>query len=151
MTNSDSHHFVPQWYQRQFLPPDGGEFFVLDKSPQKSVICSDGKVRPIQVPKSLFRRGAKKLFQKSGLYSLALRGVREDAIERVLFGQIDNKGAKATALFSEWPISNGLTLPRGEDIPTQYGHPSHRMMDLLKFMDAEKARTPKGIDQIKHA
>src|SRR6266478_5493331 len=29
-------------------------------------------------------------------------------------------------------------------------HPSERMGELIEFMDAQKARTPKGIDQIKH-
>jgi hypothetical protein len=149
MQNSVSHHFVPQWYQRQFLPPEGGEFLVLDKSPATHVVGGDGKRRPIRSPRSTFRCGPKKLFQKPGLYSAALRGVPDDAIERIVFGRLDDIGAKAASLFSDWPVSNGFFSPNDDQIPEKYGHPSHRMQDLLEYLDAQKARTPKGIAQIK--
>lgn len=83
------------------------------------------------------------------MYSVALRGIRDDAIERLLFGRIDNKGARASALFRGWPVSRGFGPPEGI-VPEHYGHPSHRMMDLVIFMNAQKARTPKGIAQIKY-
>jgi hypothetical protein len=150
MIDSKNHHFVPEWYQRQFLPPEGGEFFVLDKSPLARKCCPDGAIRSIK-PLPLFRRGPNKLFRQSGLYSVALRGIREDSIERLLFGQIDSTGARANAMFQQWPVSNGFLFPNGDEIPAKFGHPSHRIQDLLTFMNAQKARTPKGIDQIKHA
>lgn len=152
MTISEDHHYVPEWYQRQFLPqtsPHSGEFFVLDKSPATSKLCPDGLVRTIRTPRHVFTRGPHKLFQLKGLYSVALRGVREDAIERFLFGRLDNMGARACQLFNSWPVSTGFGPPQGE-ISEQYGHPCQRMMDLLVFMNAQKARTPKGIAQIKH-
>jgi hypothetical protein len=105
MVDSDNHHYVPQWYQRQFLPPQGGEFFVLDKSPAHSIICDEGDVRKIKNPREIYTWGTKKLFQRPGLYSVALRGAREDSIERLLFGHIDHKGARASALFRAWPPS----------------------------------------------
>jgi hypothetical protein len=149
MAPAISHHYVPQWYQRKFLPAEGGEFFVLDKTPATSVQCADGRVRPIGA-RTILRRGTHKLFQRAGLYSVALRGVPEDAIERFLFGKIDNDGARASALFCSWPRSMGFGPPRGE-FPDGYGNPGHRMMDLLTFMNAQKVRTPKGIDQIRHS
>jgi len=150
MIESDNHHYVPRWYQRQFLPPEGGEFFVLDKSPAKAVQCADGMIRKINNVREIRRRGTEKLFQQRGLYSAALLGVAEDEFERFLFGRIDDTGARASALFRAWPLSTGFGPPQG-DIPEHYGHPSHRMMDLLVFMNAQKARTPKGLAQIKHS
>jgi hypothetical protein len=150
MPISNDHHYVPQWYQRQFLPLDGGEFFVLDKEPEEAILCPDGRVRKIDKRRNIFTCGPKKLFQQTGLYSVALRGVREDAIERLLFGRLDDKGARACQLFSQWPTSRGIG-PSQESLPEQFGNPGHRMQDLLVFMNVQKFRTPKGITQIKRA
>ncbi len=147
MTISNSHHYVPQWYQRNFLPAEGGEFFVLDKSPKLGVICPDGARRPIVRPRQVFTSGAHKLFQYDGLYSVALRGVREDVLERFVFGPLDDKGARANQLFCIWPTSRGIG--HHGDYPESFGNPGHRMHDLVEFMNAQTARTPRGIAQIK--
>jgi hypothetical protein len=151
MTVSNDHHYVPQWYQRAFLPEGRGEFHVLDKSPATAVQCGDGKVRRIAKPRSIFKCGAERLFQVAGLYSIAFRGVSIDEMERLIFGRLDHVGAIASAMFRTWPRANGLFFPNDEQIPSHFGHPSERMQDLLEFMNAQKARTPKGIQQIKLA
>ena len=107
MTISNSHHYVPQWYQRNFLPAEGGEFFVLDKSPKLGYMPRRAR-RPIVRRRQVFTSGAHKLFQYDGLYSVALRGVREDVLERFVFGPLDDKGARANQLFCIWPTSRGI-------------------------------------------
>jgi hypothetical protein len=151
MTASNDHHYVPQWYQRTFLPEGRGEFHVLDKSPATTVHCGDGKIRKIAKPKELFKCGAERLFQIAGLYSIAFTGVPIDEMERLVFGRLDHLGAIASAMFREWPEANGHFFSNNEEIPAKFGHPSERMQDLLEFMNAQKARTPKGIQQIKLA
>jgi hypothetical protein len=151
MTVSNDHHYVPQWYQRAFLPHGRGEFHVLDKSPATTVHCSDGQIRKIAKPRKLFRCGADRLFQIAGLYSIAFRAVPIDEMERLVFGRLDHLGAIASAMFRAWPVANGHFFPNHDEIPAEYGHPSHRMQDLLEFMNAQKSRTPKGIQQIKLA
>jgi len=140
------HHFVPEWYQRLFLPDGRGEFWVFDKQPETHKLCPDGKVRTIR-NKDTFRRGPHALFQRDNLYSIKLRGIREDAIERLLFGNIDDRGAKACRMLQAWPGSRGFGPLK--EMPKEFGHPSERMQDLLEFINAQKIRTPKGIDQVK--
>ena len=140
---------MPEWYQRRFLPTGKGEFFVLDKDPAKVVRCPDGKVRAVKKPRHVFPHGPSALFQRENLYAVNFPKVRADLIERQLFGMIDQRGAFANAMFCEWPQSNGMFfVPRGADVSQKYGHPTHRMFDLVEFIDAQKTRTPKGIESI---
>jgi hypothetical protein len=141
------HHHVPVWYQRRFLTGGVGEFYVLNKEPQTHRLCPDGRVRSIR-PKAETRSGPLALFQQQDLYSVALRGVRIDAIERFVFGPIDRLGAKANELFLRWPTTMGHVS--GDEVPEEFGHPAHRMLDLLQFIDAQRTRTLRGIDQLKH-
>lgn len=146
---SNYHHYVPLWYQRRFLPTEGGEFSVFDKNPVTGLFCPDGVVRS-QKPREVFRHGPRKLFRQEGFYSVALRGVPDDAIERLIYGPIDNSGARANHLFNSWPESHGiLGAEVAAQIPMRFGHPSERMADLVEYLNAQKMRTPRGIDQIK--
>ncbi len=146
---SNHHHYVPEWYQRRFLPAGGGEFSVFDKVPETKVLCPDGVVRP-KKPREVFRYGPRKLFRQDGLYSVALSGVPDDAIERSIFGLIDNSGARANRLLNSWPESHRLIgAELHEQILKGFGHPSERMADLITYLNAQKMRTPRGIAQIK--
>lgn len=148
MTVSNDHHFVPAWYQRAFLHEGKGEFFVLDKAPSTTVQCPDGTLRRVKKVRDVFKRGSDKLFQVPGLYSVRLVGAQIDAMERFVFGRLDNLGARASAMLRAWPTSAGFAFHA--DIPRHFGHPTERMGDLLLFMNAQKERTPKGIAQVKH-
>lgn len=149
MTISNDHHFVPAWYQRTFLPEGKGEFLVLDKSPVKQVLCADGVSRKVTRVREVFKCGSDKLFQVAGLYSVQLAGVRVDAMERLIFGHLDNIGARASSMLRSWPQSGGFAFRNHEEIPNHYGHPSERMQDLLLFMNGQRERTPRGIAQMK--
>lgn len=144
------HHFVPQWYQRRFLPEGKGEFYVLDKDPLRKVICPDGKARPIAKPREVFRSGTGALFQQQDLYAVNLPLVRPDHLERELFGKIDHDGEPANSLFSAWPETMGIVSQNLDKIPTNFGSPNQRMGDLINYIDAQKTRTPKGLLQIKN-
>ena len=144
------HHHVPVWYQRRFLPSGVGEFYVLNKEPDTHVLCPDGVTRRIQRPRFITRSGPFALFQREGLYSVALRGVQVDAIERFVFGPIDHMGARANAMLLAWPLSLGHYLPPGSHIPKEFGNPGHRMMDYLTYIDAQRIRTLRGINSLKN-
>jgi len=144
---SNDHHFVPVWYQRNFLPGRKGEFYVFDKDPITSVRCPDGVIRRIS-PRQIRKSGPYALFQRDGFYSVALRGIQSDAIERFIFGPLDNLGARANRLFLQWPETRGV-LHTDAGIPAEFGHPTYRMFDVVNFMDAQLARTPRGIDSLR--
>ena len=148
---STSHHFVPQWYQRHFLVDGKGEFYVLDKSPLTAIRCPDGVVRKIDRPRQVRRSGAGALFQQDDLYAVAFPGAPKDVLERALFGPIDDVGAAAHRLFSQWPKTSGVAFRQWDALPKDSGNPADRMVGLLNFLDAQKGRTPKGLDQIKLA
>jgi Protein of unknown function (DUF4238) len=149
MTISNDHHFVPAWYQRAFLPDGKGVFFVLDKEPVTRVRCPDGALRKVTNVRDVFKCGSDKLFQVRGLYSVQAAGVQVDAMERSVFGHLDNIGARASAMLRSWPESGGFGFRGHDQIPSHYGHPSERMQDLLLFLNAQRERTPRGIAQMK--
>src|SRR5258706_3594689 len=95
-------HFVPEWYQRRFLPGGTGKHYVLDKTPSTSMVCSDGRVRPIPV-REMIRRGPGEFLRLRDLYTTKLFGKPNDEIERRLFGTIDRTGSRAVEVFANWP------------------------------------------------
>lgn len=142
------HHFVPQWYQRGFLPDGKGEFYVLDKAPLLEVMCPDGKKRRVTKPKEIRRTGTTELFQRDNLYALNLPFISSDFLERHLFGIIDDKGAIANKLLVRWPIT--IPMPKESAYPFDWGNPNDRLMEFLEFINAQKTRTPRGLDVIKN-
>jgi hypothetical protein len=145
-----SHHYVPQWYQRRFLPGGKGELWVRDLNPAKFIDCADGVRRPIPKPRELFRSGPDKLFEIENLYAISQQGLSSDALERSLFGGIDSEGAIATQMFDLWPKTSGFGGARGAYPDASFGHPSERMQELVMYLNAQKFRTPKGMDQVKN-
>jgi hypothetical protein len=121
---------VPQWYQRRFLPGGRGQFFYLDLKPD-TVVC-DGV--PHQRD-ALLRWGPKKCFYRDDLYTVRLGRWTTDEIERRFFGEVDRRGRDAVAHFAEL---DGIV--EGTFTPSR---------DLVAYMDAQKFRTPRGLDLIK--
>jgi len=114
-------HYVPRWYQNRFMKEGQTQYWCLDKTKE-----SDNEY--YDIPRSFF--------QQKHLYTLELFGQRSDVIEKLLFGDIDAMGHKAIDI---------ITIKDGWN--TEHGH--QRWQDFIEFMNAQKLRTPKGLDWIK--
>lgn len=124
-----SNHFVPQWYQRRFLPEGQAdrELYLLDLKPE---FFRDGRgVR--RQRKALRRTGTRKCFAIDDLYTTRVAGVESRELERVFFGEIDRRGKDAVAFFDRFDHDrlSGSALT-----------------DLMMYMSTQKLRTPKGLD-----
>lgn len=144
---SKNHHYVPQWYQKLFLPQGCGEFFVLDKHPNLWVTDKLGKRRRIKSPKSEFRSGTNALFSQENFHSVKLPGHPPDIVETHLFGPLDNMGSKAIKGLLEWPETRhfGTRFQVWESYPYK---PDEVILGALDFIDIQRSRTRKGLCQI---
>jgi hypothetical protein len=79
------------------------------------------------------RNSPKRCFWSEDLYTTILGGVQNDDIERYLFGEIDNDGA------------NALRAVLHGDVDQLHG----LFQRFFEYLDAQKLRTPKGLDWIK--
>jgi hypothetical protein len=130
-TNRTSrNHYVPQWYQRRFLPPGVDHFYYLDMNPD-TVRIAPGRS---YTRKALLRWGPAKCFYQDDLYTLKLGSWSTDLIERRFFGPIDDKGKAAVEFFADYALTD-----QAHDL----FHP------MLMYMDAQRLRTPKGLDWLK--
>jgi len=80
-------HFVPQWYQRRFLPP-GARFFYLDLKPE-TVTAAGGRTYQ---RRAMLRWGPPSCFCVDDLYTIKLGRWGSDMIERRFFGPLDARG-----------------------------------------------------------
>lgn len=123
-----TNHYVPMWYQRGFLDADQS-LYHLDMSPQQNLLPNGHSV----TINALHKRAPKSCFCEHDLYSTYFGNVVNDEVEKYLFGSIDDRGAKAVRAFAS-------------------GDPSamhDSFQDFFEYMDAQKLRTPKGLDWIK--
>lgn len=127
---SHAHHYVPEWYQRRFLPPGQTNFFYLDLHPE--IRRWNGGSHQL---KAVRRRGPDACFRVDDLYTLRFGRLQTDEMERWFFGAVDHRGHDAVSQFAEF---NGLT----EGIMKAY-----RIIPL--YMGAQRFRTPRGLDTIK--
>lgn len=120
-------HYVPEWYQRRFLP-DGlreKKFYYLDLNPE--TIFSNGHAYK---RKALLLCGPPRCFCESDLYTTKFRGWESTEIEEKFFGKIDSSGRTAVDYF------------------TSFQHPSadgHAFNAMVLYMSTQKLRTPKGL------
>src|ERR1700722_10269333 len=120
-------HYVPKWYQNRFFKkPDVG-LFSLELS-----IPSGGTPESVQA-RAHKRHSPKVCFYGEDLYTTVLFGVPNDDIERFLFGDIDNTGAQAVLAIAE------------NDERKIYEF----FQSFFDYMNAQKGRTPKGLDWVK--
>lgn len=127
MTKTRDNHFVAQWYQRGFFDERENELCYLTR---RSIEV------PGREPKIINSRRwhtPTQQFKKLDLYSTFFGSEINDDIERKLFGAIDDSGSKSVRAF--------LT-----DDESQW---HHSFQDFFIYMDAQKLRTPKGLDWIK--
>lgn len=136
MSDSRNNHYVPIWYQKGFLKSKESKLYYLDFDPIKPK-RPDGT----DIPINGCSKRAKPLdlcFCEYDLYSTLFGAqfgfpVVNVEIEQKLFGQIDNKGAKAIRAF----ILGGAP---------QY---QEHFTELFRYVDAQKIRTIKGLDWVK--
>lgn len=128
-TEYRSNHYVPQWYQRRFIPTGqvDRELYLLDLKP---ATFRDGKGARRR-RKALKRTGTRRCFAIEDLYTTRFGGVESRDLERVFFGEVDTRGKRAVEYFAE------------------YDHTSAKgdvLQDLMMYMSTQKLRTPKGLD-----
>jgi hypothetical protein len=122
-------HYVPQWYQRGFVEPGQSHLHYLDISPSQKILPSG----QIILLKGLQRRAPRSCFCEYDLYSTHFGTIVNDEVEKFLFGPIDDRGCKAVRAFAD-----------GDESAMHYA-----FEDFFKYLDAQKLRTPKGLDWIK--
>jgi Protein of unknown function (DUF4238) len=123
-----NNHYVPQWYQRGFLPKGRHKLHVLDLQPASKSLPS-GLNRSVS---EIDEIGTKSAFVEADLYTTRFGTTLNDEIERFLFGKIDASGAAAVR---GWINGDPIKIQR-------------RFQDFFEYMDAQKLRTPKGLDWI---
>ncbi len=81
----------------------------------------------------LTRRAPKSCFYEYDLYSTHFGTIVNDEVEKFLFGPIDDRGSKAVRAFAD-----------GNESAMHYA-----FEDFFEYLDAQKLRTPKGLDWIR--
>ena len=131
MSNNQTsvNHYVPQWYQQLFIPKSAQDkrYHYLDLHPDKIQI---DKARTFTHNQFKFY-GPASCFQEKDLYTLFFGDQANDVIERNFFGDIDRQGNKAVNFFNNWKLSS---------------ESAQMFQDLVRYLDAQKVRTPKGLD-----
>lgn len=128
MSITHRNHYVPEWYQKRFILPGQNKLHYLDLCPDKKIL-TDGKVVTMN---SCFFWAPSQCFYKEDLYTTSFFGNENDEIEKYLFGGIDTTGVKALRAI----VDNDI----------QKLHDS--FSDFFEYLDAQKLRTPKGLDWI---
>lgn len=122
-------HYVPIWYQKGFIASARKLLYYLDLDPTRKILSDDRMI----IGKDLSLRAPKSCFWAEDLYTTRFGSTINDEVERLLFGAIDNEGARAIRAFA----SNDIGL-------------MHLLFQsFFEYMNAQKLRTPKGLDWIK--
>ena len=128
MSRAVAHHYVPVWYQRRFLGPDESTYFYLDLHPD--VVTSAGGKKYTR--RDLLPWSPKRCFYRDDLYSVSLGEAFSDEIERKFFGRIDETGKSAVEFFSKYSCYD-------DNLHEHY-------QNLVRYMDAQRCRTPRGLE-----
>lgn len=129
MSVTRDNHYVPQWYQEGFREPGNASLAYLDLKPGK-IILPNGQQKD---ERNRFNWTPSKCFRQRDLYSTFFGSAVNDEIERRLFGEIDANGAQAVRAF----------------IGTDQNEWIQRFENFFVYIDAQKLRTPKGLDWLK--
>jgi hypothetical protein len=122
-------HYVPIWHQKGFLPNSATKLHYLNMAPDE-IYLPDGRIKH---HRDLFESHPSQCFYKTDLYSTFFGVLVNDEIEQKLFGSIDTSGSNAIRAFL------------GDDISKWH----ENFQNLFIYLDAQKFRTPKGLDWIK--
>jgi hypothetical protein len=121
-------HYVPQWYQRGFLTKGRHKLHVRNLCPATKTLPNGQLLQEPEVEEL----GPKLAFKEFDLYTTHFGEILNDDIETYLFGKIDKKGADAVR---GWISGDPVQIHR-------------TFLDFFGYMDAQKLRTPKGLDWI---
>jgi hypothetical protein len=124
-----NNHYVPEWYQYDFHVLGQSRMPYLNLQPEKKAL-RDGRVVTLN---DLHHWGPKKCFCQEDLYTTYFGTSLNDEVEKFLFGAIDKKGSQAVRAFVS-----------GDAAAMHYA-----FEDFFEYMDAQKLRTPKGLDWLK--
>jgi len=125
---SRKNHYVPEWYQRRFFSNGSNKLFYLSLAPR--VRLPDDR---IICYREINEWPPSRCFYETDLYTTQFGEILNDEIERLLMGAIDTSGEKAVRAISE-------------------GNPRavhDALQPFFEYLDAQKLRTPKGLDWIK--
>ncbi|MGR9206375.1 DUF4238 domain-containing protein [Rhizobium leguminosarum] len=129
MSKTRDNHYVAQWYQQGFFDEGRSSFHYLDLHPQVTNL-PNGKSF---TAKHKFISPTSRCFYVTDLYTTFFGEEINDEIERRLFGPIDDWGSMAVRAFI------------GDDVNEWHRH----FQQFFEYMDAQKFRTPKGLDWLK--
>ncbi|WGF87556.1 DUF4238 domain-containing protein [Marinivivus vitaminiproducens] len=118
-------HYVPEWYQRRFMPPNRGKYYYMDLNPELKF--SNGRKF---TRRSVLEWGPKSCFAQDNLYTYAEQGIENIDIERFFFGEIDREGLPAVNMFANFTNS---------DVDKKL------LENMVRYMSVQKLRTPKGL------
>ena len=103
-------HYVPQWYQRRFLPSTGEQKFRhLDLRPEAFIDAKGIK----RQKKGLRRWGTDRCFKQTDLYTTRFGALESTEIEQFFFGRVDREGREAVEYFTNFshPSADGDAFP----------------------------------------
>ncbi|WP_035480494.1 DUF4238 domain-containing protein [Aliagarivorans marinus] len=120
-------HYIPQWYQKGFMSERDNQLCHLAR---KEITLPNGELKIVESCK--WYTPAQRFYEEH-LYSTFFGNQVNDEIEQKLFGPIDDNGSKAVRGF--------LTDDQGQ------WHQNFE--DFFTYLDAQKLRTPKGLDWIR--
>jgi len=129
MSKTRDNHYVPQWYQKGFLKNDSNNLCYLDLNPDKKEL-PDGRIITFN---DRHNWPTSRCFYQADLYTTFFGGYINDYIEKLLFGKIDDLGARAIRAFIE--------------IDMRGWH--ENFFNFFSYIDTQKLRTPKGLDWIR--
>ena len=122
-------HYVPKWYQKRFLLPTCSKLCYLDLFPDTIKLPNGSTV----AMNNLHWWSPQQCFFEYDLYTTSFLGFINDEVERYLFGKIDTDGLAAICAFIDNDIAE-----------------LHKLIGkFFEYLDAQKIRTPKGLDWIK--
>lgn len=126
MSQTRNNHYVPEWHQKGFVDEHNNKLCHLKR---REIKLKDGSIK-IVYGKNWFTSA--QCFYEKDLYSTFFGTIVNDDIEKKLFGPIDDNGADAVKAF--------LT-----DDQNQW---HHNFQDFFTYLDAQKLRTPKGLNWV---
>ncbi|MCK4704345.1 MAG: hypothetical protein KAT90_02600, partial [Gammaproteobacteria bacterium] len=130
MTKTRDNHYVPQWHQKGFFADGRKQLHYLCLEPNHYPL-PDGKTKVVYQKKWW---SPSQCFYQTDLYTTVFGEYINDEIERKLFGQIDDTGSQAVRAY----IDGDARLMH------------ENFENLFTYLDAQKLRTPKGLDWILH-
>jgi len=123
-------HYVPEWYQRRFMPPGVSRFHYLDLAPEAR--SENGH---IWTRRAILPWGPDRCFAQNDLYTTRWGSISNTDIEQFFFGKLDQDAPGAVDYFAS-------LRPRHAD--------GDAFNAFLRYMSVQKLRTPKGLAWLRH-